>query len=244
MSTANGPALDIVFFDVDDTLYSTSAFSEAARRAAIAAMIDEGLDIDLEAGFAELMEVVSEFTSNYPQHFGRLLDRLGPGVIGGRNPAVIIAAGVVAYHRAKVGGLTVLGDVHALLERLRGADIRLGIISAGLPVKQAEKLIRLDVLRFFDPGAIFFSDQIGVNKPNPKIYLKACETLGVLPERAMYVGDKPDADITPARKIGMHTVHYTGALGRHRDGNAAPHHRLDDLRELANILRDEYGMPL
>ena len=45
-----------------------------------------------------------------------------------------------------------------------------GILTPGLQVKQAEKLVRLGVLPWLDPGAIFFSDQMGVSKPNPKIY--------------------------------------------------------------------------
>ena len=241
------PALDIVFLDIDDTLYSTTAFAARARRAAIAAMIDAGLAIDLEQGVTELSEVVSEFASNYAGHFDRLLDRLGPEALDGRNRAVLVAAGVVAYHRTKSEGLQMLPDVRVVLEALRDAGVRLGIISAGLQVKQAEKLIRLDALQYLDPRAIFFSDQLGVSKPNPKIYRLACERAGVEPERAMYVGDRLGHDVLPAASLGMPTVLYRGAGGKYAeacgDGEGpAPTHELDDLRPLVGILRDTYGL--
>jgi len=240
----NGPALDVIFFDVDDTLYSTTAFAESARRNAVQGMIDAGLDVSLEEGVAELAEVVTEFSSNYSEHFARLLDRFGTEVRGGRNAAVLIAAGVVAYHRTKERNLEILADVKAALEALRTAGVRMGVISAGLRVKQAEKLVRLDALGYFEPGSIYFSDQVGVGKPNPKIYVRVCELVGVEPERAMYVGDRPDHDIAPARSIGMRTVHYTGAGGKYCAATCAadPHHRLDDMRELPRLLREHYGL--
>ena len=240
------PALDIVLFDIDDTLYSTTAFSGDARRNAILAMIHQGLDVTEEEGVRELTEVVAEFTSNYDEHLDRLLDRLGPSKWAGRNPAVLIAAGIVAYHQTKERQLRPLPDAVVLLRQLHQARVRTGIISAGLRVKQAEKLVRLGVLPWLDPGAIFFSDQMGVSKPNPKIYVKACEALKVPPSRAMYIGDRPETDVAPPRSIGMRTVHYKGAHGRYAvtPGSAPADHEVELLTDLKPILRDQYGLPL
>ncbi len=244
--TPSSALLDVIFFDLDDTLYSTTSFADGARRNAIRAMILAGLRIEEDAGVAELAEVVAEFSSNYSDHFGRLINRLGPAAVGERNPAVLIAAGVVAYHRSKEAGLVILDDAKAALETLHAAGVRLGVISAGLQVKQAEKLIRIGALDYFDPTAIFFSDQVGISKPNPKIYAKACAYAGVEPERAMYVGDRPTHDVAPARAIGMKTVHYTGARGKYATQacDAAPHHALDDLLDLLLVLSDSYGLTL
>ena len=140
------PALDVVLFDIDDTLYSTTAFATDARRNAVAAMVNYGLQVTEEEGVRELSEVVSEFTSNYDEHLDRLIDRLGPSRLGGRNPAVLIAAGVVAYHQTKERQLKPLPDAVALLRALSQAKVRTGIVSAGLRIKQAEKLVRLGVL--------------------------------------------------------------------------------------------------
>ena len=241
---ASTPLIDIVLFDVDDTLYSTTAFARLARRNAVRAMIRHGFAVDEEEAFTELGEVVSEFRSNYENHFDRLIDRLGRHRLGRNNPAVIIAAGVVAYHSAKTEDMQVLPDARALLDTLKWAGIRTGVLSDGLQVKQAEKLIRLQVLSYLDPTAIFFSDQLGISKPNPKIFTNACAALDLAPERALYVGDRPTHDVLPAAEAGLKTVLYRGAGGKYADDDAPrkPDHDLDDLRELVPILRDVYGL--
>ncbi len=245
MDQGNEPAmLDIILFDLDDTLYSTTEFALRARRWAVRSMIENGLQADEEEAFQELSEVVAEFSSNYEHHFERLIDRMGHGRLGGHNPAVIVAAGIVAYHRTKQAEMEVLPDAGELLDHLRPLGTRLGIVSAGLQVKQAEKLIRLRILPYFDPKAIFFSDQMGVSKPNPKIYLKACAAVGVDPARAMYIGDRPGHDIAPARAIGMRTVLYRGAGGKYaeEEPDVPAHHDIRDMRELIPILSQEYGI--
>jgi putative hydrolase of the HAD superfamily len=239
-----GPLLDMLLFDIDDTLYSTTVFSERARRAAVRAMIERGLLVDEEEGVLELTEVVGEFSSNYGNHFERLLDRLGPERYPRRNPAVLVAAGVVAYHNTKRDGLEMLPDVQSVLLRLYSARIRLGVLSVGLHVKQAEKLIRLDAIQFFDPTAIFFSDQMGISKPNPKIFAKACQAAGVQPSRVLYIGDRPTHDAGPAAKAGLKTVLYTGASGKYggQPCDVQPDHTMGDLRELIPILRATYHL--
>ena len=95
------PRLDAIFFDIDDTLFPTTSFAERARRNAVRAMIAAGLDLPEEVVYKELKEVISEFTSNYGNHYGHLLKRLGPEALEHVNPALVIAAGVVAYHDTK-----------------------------------------------------------------------------------------------------------------------------------------------
>lgn len=238
------PALDIVLFDVDDTLYSTTAFARVARRKAIDAMIEHGLQIGPEEGLQELTEVVAEFSSNYEHHFDRLLDRLGPAARGDVNRAVLIAAAVAAYHETKAQDMHVQADAKVLLDRLHDARVRMGVLSAGLHVKQAEKLIRLGVLGYFDPTAIFFSDQMGVSKPNPKIFQKAVQALGVDPTRVLYIGDRVTHDIIPARAVGLKAVLYRGAEGKYLDDveEGVADHVVDDLRSLIPILADRYGL--
>src|SRR5947207_15864374 len=94
--------LDAIFFDIDDTLFSTSGFAERARAASVDAMVKVGLQLEPQVLMQELSEVVSEFTSNYDHHFDQLLRRIPKRHWKGVNPAVIIAAGVVAYHDTKV----------------------------------------------------------------------------------------------------------------------------------------------
>ena len=92
-----------VFFDIDDTLYSTAAFAARARRRAMQAMVDlGGLEVTSDDLYAELREVITEFGSNDSRHYERLLRRFSDRDLGGHVHAVLVATGVRAYHDTKV----------------------------------------------------------------------------------------------------------------------------------------------
>jgi len=116
-----------------------------------------------------------------------------------------------------------------------------GIISAGITIKQAEKLVRLEVLQFLTPSAIFFTDQVGFSKPNPKLYRRVLQRLKLKPQRCLYVGDNPTHDIDPCNREGWSTVRIRRS-GRHaaEEGATVPTHEIKDFRELERVLQDNY----
>jgi putative hydrolase of the HAD superfamily len=237
--------LAAILFDIDDTLYSTTEFAASARRNAVRAMIDAGLDLPEDVLLKELDEVLAEFSSNYEHHFDKLLQRLRPSSLSRVNPALIVAAGVAAYHDTKFRELKPFDDVIPLLRDLKEAGLRVGIITHGWTVKQAEKLVRLKLVQYLDPKAVFISDQIGISKPNPKLYLTALRDLALEPARAMYVGDSPEHDIAPPHSIGMITVWATRAAKRTLGGTGiVPDHTVANFGELRRILREHYDVPI
>jgi len=236
--------LDAIFFDIDDTLFSTSVFADKARRAAIDAMVRSVMRADRTDALRELDEVLAEFTSNYGSHFDKVIDRLPPEASEGVNKAVLVAAGVVAYHETKWRELQVHDDVYEVLKWLATTRLIRGVISAGITVKQAEKLVRLKLLEFLSPQAIFFTDQVGFSKPNPKLYRRVLQRLKLEPGRCMYVGDNPLHDIDPCNQEGWYTVRVRRS-GRHsaESGRTQPHWEIRDFFELRQLLRDEFGVP-
>jgi putative hydrolase of the HAD superfamily len=238
------PGLDAIFFDIDDTLFSTSEFAQKAREASVDAMIKVGLEVEKDVLLQELQEVVTEFTSNYDHHFDQLLRRIPKRYFKGVNPAIIIAAGVVAYHDTKIRELAPYPDAIRLLRGLaRIPELVRGIITSGLMIKQAEKLVRLGVYDLLTPTAIFISDQIGINKPNPKLYRRACSDLNLKPSRCVYVGDRPRSDVDPPNALGMITVQLKRG-GRHEkeEGKTKPSHEVRDFDELRTILERDFGL--
>lgn len=231
-----------ILFDVDDTLFSTTAFAHRARRHAVRAMIEAGLGLEEERVLRELGEVIAEFSSNYDHHFDKLLQRLLPGGLEGVNPALVVAAGVVAYHDTKFRELAPYGDVLPLLRDLQSAGIQTGIITHGWTTKQAEKLVRLDLVQGLDPRAIFISDQIGISKPNPKLYTHVLGRLGREPSEVMYVGDNPTHDIAPPQSLGMVTVWAKRGTTKPLPPGLTPDHTVEDFGELRRILAGQYGV--
>jgi putative hydrolase of the HAD superfamily len=237
--------LKAIFFDIDDTLFSTSEFAKAARLNSVYAMIRAGLKCNVNDCIQELKEVTEEFGPNYENHYDRLLLRLPKESYKEINPAVIVAAGVVAYHQTKNSSLKPYDDVVEILKSLSNTEIILGIITAGLKIKQAEKLVRLDLLKYLDSRAIFITDQIGIGKPNVKLYKNACEALDLDPESCMYVGDNPITDIDPPNKLGMITV-LNRRSGKYLSivGKTAPKYTITDMWELLKIIKDDFGIPV
>ena len=60
-----------------------------------------------------------------------------------------------------------------------------------------------EVMQLFDQ--VIESSIEGIRKPNPKIYLIACERLGVQPENAIFLDDL-GINLKPARELGMQTI--------------------------------------
>jgi putative hydrolase of the HAD superfamily len=237
--------LSAILFDVDDTLFSTTHFAALARQRAAEAMVRQGLRLPVSEVRRELNEVIAEFTSNYGQHFDKLLLRLPPASYAGVNRALIIAAGIMAYHATKAE-LQPFPDVLPFLRRVHEqGDVVLGVITHGLELKQAEKLLLLKVVPFLHPGAIFISDQVGISKPNPKLYQRACAAMGLVPAEVMYVGDNPLHDVDPVNALGMISVRL------HRDnrfegvqGHTRPRYEIGAFDELVPVLEQDFGLVL
>ncbi len=243
VTRAEGATLRAVFFDIDDTLYSTTEFAERARCASVDAMIAAGLRVEPEACLRELREIISEFGSNYDRHYEKLLGRFPVECLGRVNPAVVIASGIVAYHQVKVRELRPFPEVPGVLAALARTPLLLGCVTSGLTVKQAEKLVRLGLTHHLRPEAIFITEQVGIGKSNPKLFGRACREVGVRPEEAMYVGDNPQDDVDPPNAAGLVTVLRRGQ-GRHAldVGRTRPDYEIEDLRALLPIVRRDFGI--
>lgn len=238
------PDLDAVLFDVDDTLVATTEFARRARRNAVRAMIDMGLQVREQDLADELDAVIGEFGSNYDHHFDKLLQRVPRKTWAGINPALLVSAGVAAYHDTKFAELKPFPDVVPLLRALRDAGLRTGIVTHGLTTKQAEKLIRLGLVPHLGTNSIFISDQVGISKPNPRLFKRALEELELDASRTMYVGDNPANDIAPCKELGIRTVWSRRAAKPGTDGAGLADHVVDDFRELSELLRLQYGVRL
>jgi putative hydrolase of the HAD superfamily len=82
-----------------------------------------------------------------------------------------------------------------------------------------------------------FSSEVGLRKPEPAIYLFACERLEVEPASCLYCGDGSYRELTGANAIGMTAVEIRDpevdiATTLHLEGDDWHGPRIADLREL------------
>ncbi len=186
-----------IFFDIDDTLFPSTEFAESARRNAIRAMISMGIHKGENELYSMLIGIIKNKGSNYPNHFDLLCKELGE-----KRPARFIAAAIGAYHNTKTA-IQPYPEVQKTLLSLRESGLKLYIASNGEAIKQWDKLIRLQLAIYFED--VFVSEEFGEEKNQP-FFKKALKRISCKPEDALMVGDREDADIAPAKTIGMKTI--------------------------------------
>jgi putative hydrolase of the HAD superfamily len=91
-------------------------------------------------------------------------------------------------------------DVLPALMRLKERGHRLGIIS-NWDRRLSGLLDGLGIAGLFD--TIVSSAEVGLHKPDPRIFQLACDRVGVQPGEAVHVGDHHYADILGASAVGM-----------------------------------------
>ena len=236
--------LKAIFFDIDDTLYSSSEFAAMARLNGVKAMIKAGLHMELKECLVIINRIVAKKNSNYNYLFDDLLKTVGRERYTGSHPSILIAAAVVAYHHTKSTWLKPYPDVMEVLKILaHSTPLTLGVISSGYTIKQAEKLYRCGVAKYINPDAIFFSESLGVNKPRKEFFSIPCKAIGVKPPEAMYVGDRPESDIRPAKALGMVGV-LNRRTGKYMDNQMTvkPDFIIHDFWELLECVTSNFDL--
>lgn len=98
------------------------------------------------------------------------------------------------------------------LDELKSAGVKLGIVcDVGLTPSRVLRryLDQQHALEYFDHWS--FSDEVGVYKPDAKIFTHALGGLGVSdPSHAAHVGDLRRTDIVGAKAMGMTAIRYSG----------------------------------
>jgi putative hydrolase of the HAD superfamily len=90
-----------------------------------------------------------------------------------------------------------------LLAQLHRHSVPWGIVTNG----SRNQLLKIQRLGFDQLiRCVFVSEVEGIRKPDRRIFLRAAQCLGVLPEMILFVGDNPEADIVGAKAAGMCTA--------------------------------------
>ncbi|RLG70095.1 MAG: hypothetical protein DRO11_06725 [Methanobacteriota archaeon] len=99
--------------------------------------------------------------------------------------------------------LTPRPDAVKTLSELRSRGLRVGLITNCSP--DVPELWGETVLSNLVEEPVF-SCRVSLIKPDARIYLLACEKLGVKPETCLYVGDGGSHELTGAARVGMSPV--------------------------------------
>jgi putative hydrolase of the HAD superfamily len=204
------PPLAAVLFDLDDTLHDdTATYRRAAERVAQDCAAERGLDATgLLAAYVEQAEA---FWKNLaPEHLGTPLIGLRVAMwlaalrAVGVDELAVAERCAAAYNRYRKDHLKLWPGALDLLVNLGARGIKLGLVTNGFAETHREKIALLELDDVFDE--VFIADEVGMIKPDPRLFRLACERLGATPESSAMVGDRYDRDVRGAHAVGLYTV--------------------------------------
>jgi putative hydrolase of the HAD superfamily len=149
----------------------------------------------------------------------------------------MIQKGLEIFYGALLEHRKLIPGTLEMLHNIKENGYRVGLISDvawGLPSyfpKRDMVFYKLDV--YFDN--LVFSTDVGLRKPNPKIFQIALENLGIEAQEAVYVGNNLQADIKGAHDSGLKAV-LKKSNYFFPDDSIVPDAYVDDWSELKSIL--------
>ncbi len=240
---------DVILFDLGSTLiYFNRDFDQifvSGYAASYSRLIEAGLQLDRQAflgRFKELMdeyrrERETEFIEYTTHNILRLtLSEFGYSAV----PELVTRQAVEAIYQITQQYWEVEPDAQPALQELQAEGYHLGLVSNAGDEPDVQTLIDKAGLRqYFE--VILVSAELGIRKPNPRIFHQALQFWGVPPQRAAMVGDTLGADILGAQNAGLYSIWLT----RRADspGNRAhadtihPDAQIAGLDELPGLLR-------
>jgi len=219
-----------VVFDLDNTLLDFMKMKEFAVKAAIKGMIEAGLKVNEDKSYIEINSIYEEFGWENQKVFDVFLEK-SIGHVDNK----FLAAGIVAYRRAREANLMAYPNVNKTLMALSKSGIKLGVVSDAPSREAWMRIYYLNLYHYFDVVITF--DDSGERKPSPIPFQLALDGMGLRPEETIMIGDWPERDVVGAQQIGMKT-----AFARYGDTfgtvNSGADWDLNDIYQLVDIINE------
>lgn len=212
-----GSDLEVVFFDVDDTLFD----KQEAHERALKEIWEErpffhGIDIDelLNAFHQADREAIDGFRDGVPMKELRW----------NRSMRVLEKLGVDTEHtdRFHADFSRIYPSIPVEIEGAKeviptlSQRYELGILTNSTRDVQMRKLSVLEIKDHFEE--FVFSEEVGSRKPDKGVFEHALKLVDREPEQVLYVGDSYRADVKGAKKVNMRTCW----LNRHKKKEDGP----------------------
>ncbi|WP_426058984.1 HAD family hydrolase [Hymenobacter sp. B1770] len=234
MPQANRPTT--ILFDLDDTLFDHTATARAALQAT-AAPLNFYREVDFEGFYQLYSDLLEEyhrqalaglctFEESRRMRYERLLALYWQAATADEF-AEFVRVNQANYPllRQPVAGAL------ALLQALK-PHYRIGVVTNNRTAEQVEKVEFLQMTGLVD--ALITSEDVGVAKPDPRIFQVALQQLAAQPKETVLVGDNWHADVLGALAVGIRPLwlNRTGAVRP-----LAHVEEINSLEPLADVLR-------
>ena len=219
-----------VIFDLDNTLLDFMKMKEVAVKSAIKGMIEAGLEIDEIESYKDIVSIYEEFGWENQKVFDVFLNK-SIGYVDNK----FLAAGIVAYRRAREANLLAYPNVNRTLVSLTKLGIKLAVVSDAPSREAWMRIYYLNLYHFFD--AVITFDDSGERKPSSKPFEMALNKLQLEAEDSLMIGDWPERDVVGAKQIGMRTAFavYGDTFGTK---NSGADWDIQDVSEIITIIKN------
>lgn len=129
-------------------------------------------------------------------------------------------------------------NTQEVLSTLKKQGYKIGLIcntTHGVVIRELLKNFHLT--NYFD--FTIFSDEFGLRKPRVEIFEETLSKLGVKPDEAIHIGDRPDLDILGAKNAGMFAVLIDTENKPYPSQLPLPDRRINNLKEILSIIKKE-----
>ncbi len=151
----------------------------------------------------------------------------------GCSDEAVASQALAAYSRHRLETYSLFDDAGSILESLRD-KFRIGLITNGSAGTQWEKVRQLGLDSFC--SVVLVSGEVGVAKPDPRIFRIGLDRLDLDADAAWHVGDSLTSDVAGALSAGLTAVHLNRGNNARPVDSARPDHEIGSLLELTQLL--------
>jgi putative hydrolase of the HAD superfamily len=197
----NMPVIRAILFDLDDTLWPIVPVIRRAETVLHGWLMQHAPAVARQFSIDALRERRKALMASDPVYQLDLRALRHAGLVEafvavGEDIAMVDQA--MAVFSSARNEVTPYPDVLPSLTRLH-RRIALGTVSNGVA-----DLKQIGIAHYFQASVA--AHHFGSAKPDPAIFLAACDALQVAPHEAAYVGDDPLLDVEGAQKAGLHGI--------------------------------------
>lgn len=144
--------------------------------------------------------------------------------------------GEMFFKEVAENGLPVMKGVYEILDYLKTTPLKIGLASSSRKENVWKHIRSHQMEHYFE--VVVCGDTVEHSKPEPDIYLKACEAIGVAPEKCIAIEDSPNG-IRSAYAAGMVPVMVPDQVQPSAEITQLVYRIFDSLLDVKEYLKNE-----
>jgi HAD superfamily hydrolase (TIGR01509 family) len=236
-----------VLFDFGHTLVDFARTEEALRdaygvvRDRLAGWVEDRAPPEVDELVERIAGAVDEMVGrSYAERRLEELDQISLfaeafAAIGYELPSELLHEVAEIDHDSFSHSLVAPESTLSTLRALKDSGLRLGLVSnvSLFPHRMRGDLESLGLAALLD-GAVF-SSEVGVRKPDPRIFVQALRQIGGEATSAVFVGDRLNDDVVGAQAVGMRTI-LTREFRQEDPGDVEPDAVVERLADVPDVV--------